>query len=259
MQYFHKCFIKRFKKGFSSINGRNFSGRICINGRGGGIRKNILKLDFCRRLNCFGFVIQFLKVFDFSKKYAIILYDSGLTALIIASKEIIFESRIYSGIPYNLEFYVDSSAFPLENHILFTQISCLETMPFKGLNFSRACGVSSIIVNKFGSYNEIKTKSGWKLNLQGKCLGMLGEISGPFNNFIMRAKAGKSRLLGFKPKVRGVAKNPCDHPHGGGNGKKSPPVVPVTAYGKPAKWTPTLNKKFMRERRFNFKTFITKK
>jgi len=75
------------------------------------------------------------------------------------------------------------------------------------------------------------------------CIASLGVISNKWNNNII-GKAGKSRWLGFKPKVRGVAMNPCDHPHGGGNGKKSKPVVPFNAWKTVFKWTPTKNKKY---------------
>jgi large subunit ribosomal protein L2 len=85
--------------------------------------------------------------------------------------------------------------------------------------------------------------SGWQLEIPLGCIASLGVISNKWNYNII-GKAGKNRWLGWKPKVRGVAKNPCDHPHGGGNGKKAKPVQPSNAWMTVFKWTPTKNKKY---------------
>jgi len=75
----------------------------------------------------------------------------------------------------------------------------------------------------------LKLKSGWQISVSEKCIASIGIVSNPGHKYLSLASAGKKRALGFRPKVRGVAKNPCDHPHGGGNGKKSSPIVPVSA------------------------------
>jgi len=95
--------------------------------------------------------------------------------------------------------------------------------------------------------------SGWQLSVPVSCMAVLGLVSNVRHKKDNLGKAGKSFALGFRPKVRGVAKNPCDHPHGGGNGKKSKPVNPVTAWGHFTVGTPTKNKKFERKRRRLFK------
>jgi large subunit ribosomal protein L2 len=87
-------------------------------------------------------------------------------------------------------------------------------------------------------------------------MAMLGAVSNTNHKRLILGKAGKSYFLGFKSKVRGVAKNPCDHPHGGGNGKKSKPVIPVNFKGRPTVNVPTTNKKYQRLNRRNFKKYV---
>ena len=87
-------------------------------------------------------------------------------------------------------------------------------------------------------------------------MAMVGIISNPQHKNLILGKAGKSYALGFKPKVRGVAKNPCDHPHGGGNGKKSKPKVPVSFTGRPTVGTPTTKKKYQKINRRLFKKYV---
>lgn len=248
----------RFKKGFLSTNGRNFLGRICINGRGGGFYKFLLKIDYFRRINSFGFVLGFLNFYFSQKSFFYAFYDNGLLSIMPAVLNLNLRNRFYSGIPLDVdeEFYKNASSIPLSQHILFTQVSNLEILPFKGALISRAPGSSSTIVNKVLGFCELKLNSGWKVILKETCIASVGLIlkfdrTEKFNN-----KASKSRVLGFKPKVRGVAKNPCDHPHGGGNGKKSNPPVPVNFNGRIKKWTPSLNTKFVRNKRFLFKDLI---
>jgi large subunit ribosomal protein L2 len=87
-------------------------------------------------------------------------------------------------------------------------------------------------------------------------MAMLGQISNTQHQKVFLGKAGKNYYLGFRPKVRGVAKNPCDHPHGGGNGKKSKPIMPVNFKGRATVGVPTNNKKYQRLKRRNFKKYV---
>jgi len=89
----------------------------------------------------------------------------------------------------------------------------------------------------------IKLRSGWIVKISSAAVASLGYVSNMLHNMNIIGKAGKARGLGKRPVVRGVAMNPCDHPHGGGNGKTSPPVMPVTPWGKNTKWSHTKNKK----------------
>jgi large subunit ribosomal protein L2 len=124
---------------------------------------------------------------------------------------------------------------PLNNIALFTLISNVEMAPYQGAKIARAAGVGCLLVGKINNKAILKLNSFWELRVNLDCMSTIG-INGNSNykNKILY-KAGVNRNLGFRPKVRGVAKNPCDHPHGGGNGKHSQPSLPLTKYGKPAK------------------------
>jgi ribosomal protein L2 len=108
-------------------------------------------------------------------------------------------------------------------------VSNLEINPFSGIKLLRSAGCSGLLIKQINSKIYLKLKSGWEYVLANNCIATIGIVSNSKHKFGKLVKAGKKRAKGFRPKVRGVAKNPCDHPHGGGNGKKSPPVVPVTA------------------------------
>ena len=130
---------------------------------------------------------------------------------------------------------------------LFSVLSNIESKPLEGGALCRAAGVGGLLINKDFNINKclVKLNSSWQLTLNLNSISSFGAISNKFNNKII-GKAGKNRALGVKPKVRGVAMNPCDHPHGGGNGKKSKKMQPVNAWNTVFKWAPTNNKKYQR-------------
>jgi len=146
-------------------------------------------------------------------------------------------------------------AIPIKNIGLFTIISNIEKIPYKGATIARSAGTSSLLIGKIKDNAVLKLNSKWELNLNTACIATIGNNANAKHKFKIIGSAGKHRNLGFRPKVRGVAKNPCDHPHGGGNGKHSSPPVPVTAYGKPAKWVSTKNKKKDKINKRLFKKF----
>jgi large subunit ribosomal protein L2 len=120
-------------------------------------------------------------------------------------------------------------------------INCVEKIPFLGSVYSRAAGNSSLLIRKFKLTNRclVLLKSGTYKLLSYYCKATLGIISNNSSNTVINGKAGRSRWLGIKPNVRGVAMNPVDHPHGGGQGKKSNKPSPRTSWGKMYKWTKT--------------------
>jgi len=117
----------------------------------------------------------------------------------------------------------------LANISLFSVVNNIELVPFKGSKIVRSAGTGSVLIGKVGGKAIIKLRSGWQISVSENCIAGIGIVSNPGHKYLAIGCAGKKRTLGFRPKVRGVAKNPCDHPHGGGNGKKSSPVVPVSA------------------------------
>jgi len=126
---------------------------------------------------------------------------------------------------------------------LFTPISNIEFKPLEGSKIVRAASASSIIISKNNKNSILKLNSKWLIKLSIDCMSSMGSISSIYSNDIIIGKAGKNRAFGYRPKVRGVAKNPCDHPHGGGNGKKAKPMVPSNAWCTVFKWKHTKNKK----------------
>jgi len=248
---------KKLRYGFSNISGRNNLGRVCVKGRGGANKRLISKIDYFRRVNCFGILIKIFYDANRSSKIGFVIYDNGLISFVLLSNNLYISDNLFSGFHSNFFPRTKSigSAVPLNSLPLLTLINNIELMPFKGSKLARSAGISAVMLsNSMGKGFQIKMSSGWILTLSKKCLATIGIVSNTDNIRNFYEKAGKKRAAGFRPKVRGVAKNPCDHPHGGGNGKKSKPVVPLTAWGKLAKWTPTLNKQIHRSKRFLYKT-----
>jgi len=140
---------------------------------------------------------------------------------------------------------------------VFTRISNVEYTPFGGGKLARSAGTSGILVSQL-SINKflVKFKSGWGFPLSGWNICMLGQISNPMHKYISYKKAGILRALGVRPTVRGVAMNPCDHPHGGGEGRKSPPSAARSPWGWLTKNTSSNKKIFEKARVKLFKKII---
>jgi large subunit ribosomal protein L2 len=138
---------------------------------------------------------------------------------------------IYSGSIYDLKEgpIINGFSLPIQYMPLFSTLSNIEQRPFEGGLISRAANVGSILTSKNNIYGFLKLNSGWQIKISINCIASMGAISDSLKCYESIGKAGKNRSLGNKPKVRGVAKNPCDHPHGGGNGKKSKPMIPTNA------------------------------
>ena len=243
---------KKLSKGLKSKGGRNFLGRVCVRGQGGGHKKLYRFIDFFRRLNLKGKVINILYDPNRSAQIALILYLNSLCSYIIIQKEIFLNDIIYSGTKLCEDIINIGYSMPLQYIPLFSNVSNIELRPFKGSSLCRAAGTSCLLVGKIKNKCILKLKSGWEMHLSINNIASLGIISDKiYNNWYIN-KAGKNRNLGWKPKVRGVAKNPCDHPHGGGNGKKHKPMIPTNAWHTVFKWYPTKNRKidYLKRRKF---------
>jgi len=235
---------KNFKIGTSFSSGRNYLGRICVHHRSGGVKRNYILVDFFRRLNSFGFVQKIIKDLNRTGFLGGILYDNGLYAYIVISENIKPGDRIYSGSKKNFRGIIRNGyALPLYLINLFTLVNNIESKPYISAKISRAAGTSSLIVGKTLDKIIIKTKSGWNLHLSKYCLASLGQVSNMLHKFFDHKKAGRLVNLGKRPIVRGLAKNACDHPHGGGEGRKSPLVSPKSPWGWLTKGTPSKRKK----------------
>jgi len=186
---------------------------------------------------------------------ALIMYENGLFSFITATENLNTNSFIYSGVNPTKNPLI-GWACPVKDINLFTIINNIELKPFKGATLVRAAGTSCLLIGKTKEKALIKLNSCWELKINKNCIVSVGQVSNSNKKYKIIGSAGKARNLGFRPKVRGVAMNPCDHPHGGGNGKHSPPVAAVSAFGRLTKGTPTKNKIKDRIKRRIFKKII---
>ena len=254
LNYTIKKILKKLNVGIYSKNGRNNFGRICVFHRGGGNLKKYRLIDFYRRLNLFGYVYKIIYDPNRTSFIGLIFYENGLFSYIILSDNVVIGNKIFSGDSIiNNNCYLQGSAIPLKYIPLFNIVNNIEISPNKGAIFIRSAGNSAIIVSKTLENVTLKFKSGWLVTVPSNCMASLGHVSNILHNMNIIKKAGKNRGLGIRPTVRGVAMNPCDHPHGGGNGKTSPPRAPVSPWGRMTKGPHTKNTKFDKLKRKLFK------
>jgi large subunit ribosomal protein L2 len=223
---------KKLKKGLKSSGGRNNLGRVCVKGKGlcnSSFKRTYRFLDFYRRINKFGILLKICYDANRTGKIGLVLYENGLSVYMLIQKNLKILDTFYSGIFFEKKIEKGDSLL-LKHMPLFSILSNIEKKPLNGGALCRAAGVGSLLISKDFNLNKcvLKLNSGWQLPLSLNCISSYGLISNKWNMNTI-GKAGKNRGLGIKPKVRGVAMNPCDHPHGGGNGKKSKPTQPVNA------------------------------
>jgi large subunit ribosomal protein L2 len=258
-KFFFTSFFKKHLIGLRATGGRNFLGRVCVYHKGSGNKLRFRQLDRFRRLNQYGLVLKVFKSKVNLPFVGMVLYDNGLLSFISVADGIFVGSRLFSGYFFTNrdEILKNGSSILLKHFGLFTKINSLEIFPFSGFKVARAAGCSAFIVGKVKNKAIIKLSSGWQISVSDEAAASYGvnsNVSYVFGNF---GKAGKNRARGIRPTVRGIAKNPCDHPHGGGEGRGSPPAAAVTPWGFFTKGTPTKNRKFNRAKRRLFKTKIT--
>lgn len=228
LSYIFKKVSKNFKQGIYFSNGRNFSGRICMFHRGG--RQRRLKIiDFKRRLNECGVICKIIYDANRSAYLGFVLYDNGYFSLIIIAERNKLGDTIFSGGVAPKNYYRPGTTSEVSNYRPFTLISCVEARPFHGAALARSAGVGAMLLH----FNDrklaaLKLSSGWYVFVSAKCSAMLGAVSNAQHGSRILGKAGYSRGLGYRPIVRGVAMNPCDHPHGGGNGKTNTLALAVS-------------------------------
>lgn len=218
--------------GIKNSSGRNFTGKITSYHKGGGRKKKYRQIDFFRQKNNIGIVIS-------------IEYDPFRTANIAAVYNFLLNYYFYIVAPINLKIgdIIKSGikaesklghSLPLKKIPVGTFIHNLSVKKKKA-QFTRAAGTFSQLIEKSIKYCKIKLNSGEQRLVLSNCFATIGIVSNENNFLIKKGKAGRSRWLNKRPKVRGVAKNPIDHPHGGGEGKTSGGRTSVTPWGKPTK------------------------
>ncbi|MFH1063053.1 MAG: 50S ribosomal protein L2 [Candidatus Omnitrophota bacterium] len=214
--------------------GRNSNGRITCRHRGGGHKRRYRLIDFKRDKHDMAATILSIEYDpNRSSRIALVQYQDGEKRYIIAPLEIKVNDQIMSG--ENVEIK-PGNALPIKNLPLGTFIHNIELLPGRGAILARSAGVSAQLMAKEGKYAHIKLPSGEIRLVPTNCYAVLGQVGNPDHEKISIGKAGRKRWMGIRPTVRGVAMNPVDHPHGGGEGKAGQGNPhPVSPWGMPTK------------------------
>lgn len=232
--------LKSLVKGKNTKGGRNNLGRITVFGKSRGAKKKYRMVDFKRSKELSATVERFEHDPNRSANIALIKYSDNEYSYIIALENLKIGDKIISS---NSAEIAVGNCMQLKNIPVGIIISNVELKPKKGAQLARSAGSFATIVNKDSGKVSIKLRSGEVRMVEGECKATIGVVSNIDKKNVKLGKAGRKRWLGFRPKVRGVAKNPVDHPHGGGEGKTSGGRHPVSAWGKPTKGFKTRNNK----------------
>ena len=221
--------------------GRNNSGKITTRHKGGGHKQYYRKIDFKRNKDG---IPAFVERIEYdpnrSANIALICYKDGERRYIIAPKGLKKGESIASG---NSAQIKPGDALTLRSIPVGTVVHCIELMPGKGAQLARSAGASAQLQARDGNYAQLKLRSGEIRKVHISCKATVGEVSNAEHNLRSIGKAGAKRWRGIRPTVRGVAMNPIDHPHGGGEGKTSGGRPSVTPWGKPTKGKRTRSNK----------------
>jgi len=213
--------------------GRNNQGRITNRHRGGGHKKSYRIIDFKRdKTDIVGVVERIEYDPNRTANIALILYQDGERKYIVAPKGVQIGQEIVSAESAPVKI---GNCMPIRNVPVGTEIHCIELKPGKGAQIARSAGATAQLLAKEGSYATVRLRSGEVRKIHSDCRGVIGEVGNSEHNLISLGKAGASRWRGKRPTVRGVAMNPVDHPHGGGEGRTSGGRHPVSPWGQPTK------------------------
>lgn len=213
----------------NKTGGRNNNGRITVRHIGGGSRTQYRIIDFKRLKDCIPGTVERIE-YDPNRSalIALLVYKDGERRYIIAPSGLEKGSTVLSGEESPI---ATGNALPLKNIPLGTTIHCVELKPGKGAQMLRSAGCSGQVVAKEGAYATLKLRSGEMRKVLLACRAVIGEVSNSEHNLRELGKAGAKRWRGIRPTVRGVAMNPVDHPHGGGEGKTSAGRHPCSPWG----------------------------
>ncbi|MBE0470759.1 MAG: 50S ribosomal protein L2 [Methyloprofundus sp.] len=217
----------------SKNGGRNNQGRITTRHVGGGHKHHYRIIDFKRNKIDIPAVVERIE-YDPNRtaNIALILFKDGERRYIIAPKGITQGQEILSAETTAVK---PGNCMPLRNIPLGTTIHCVELKPGKGAQLARSAGASCQLVAREGAYVTIRLRSGEMRKIMADCKAVVGEVSNSEHSLTSLGKAGAKRWRGVRPTVRGVAMNPVDHPHGGGEGRTSGGRHPVSPWGMPTK------------------------
>ena len=217
----------------SQTGGRNGAGRITTRHRGGGHKQHYRKIDFRRNKDGIKATVARLEYDpNRSANIALLKYADGEYRYIVAPRGIAAGQELLSGSTAPIR---PGNAMPLRNVPVGSVVHCVELKPGKGAQLARSAGTSCQLVAREGAYATLRLRSGEMRRVPVECRATLGEVGNSEHSLRSLGKAGAKRWRGVRPTVRGVAMNPVDHPHGGGEGKSSGGRHPVSPTGLPTK------------------------
>ncbi|MFC4159790.1 50S ribosomal protein L2 [Chitinimonas lacunae] len=217
----------------SKTAGRNNRGVITCRHKGGGHKQHYRTIDF--RRNKDGIVAKVERIeYDPNRTahIALLCYADGERRYIIAPKGVKVGMQVVSGSEAPIKV---GNTLPLRNIPVGTTVHCIELQPGKGAQLARSAGAGVQLLAREGAYAQLRLRSGEIRKVHVDCRATIGEVGNEENNLRKIGKAGAQRWRGIRPTVRGVAMNPIDHPHGGGEGRTGEGRVPVSPWGQPTK------------------------
>ena len=209
--------------------GRNNSGHITMRHQGGGHKQHYRIVDFKRAKDGVTAKVERLEYDpNRSANLALLCYTDGERRYIIAPKGVAVGAQLLSGAEAPIK---PGNTLPLRNIPVGTTVHCVEMLPGKGAQIARAAGTSVQLLAREGSYAQLRLRSGEVRKVHIECRATIGEVGNEEHSLESVGKAGRMRWRGARPTVRGVAMNPVDHPHGGGEGKTAAGRHPVSPWG----------------------------
>ncbi|MEN9765922.1 MAG: hypothetical protein RL397_1877 [Pseudomonadota bacterium] len=217
----------------SKTAGRNNLGRITTRHRGGGHKQHYRVVDFRRNKDGIAAKVERIEYDpNRSAHIALLCYADGERRYIISPKGLEVGATLMSGSEAPIR---SGNAMPIRNIPVGSTIHCIELLPGKGAQLARSAGGSAQLLAREGSYAQLRLRSGEIRRVHIECRATLGEVGNGEHNLRQFGKAGAIRWRGIRPTVRGVAMNPIDHPHGGGEGRTGEAREPVSPWGTPTK------------------------
>ncbi len=233
--------VKALTEGLNKTGGRNNLGRITAYHRGGGHKRSYRLIDFKRRKLGVNAVVERLE-YDPNRTgfIALIKYEDGELSYILAPQRLAVGDTVVAAVAADVK---PGNAMQLSAIPVGTLVHNVELKPGKGGQIARSAGSYAQIVGRDQGYTVLRLNSGEQRKVLGTCFATIGAVSNPDHANVSIGKAGRNRWLGKRPVNRGVAMNPIDHPHGGGEGRTSGGRHPVTPWGKPTKGKKTRSNK----------------
>jgi len=222
-------------------SGRNNNGRITVRHKGGGHKHHYRVVDFRRDKDGIPAKVERVE-YDPNRTahIALVCYADGERRYIIAPRGLEVGASLMSGSEAPIRA---GNTLPIRNIPVGSTIHCIELQPGKGAQIARSAGASATLLAREGTYAQVRIRSGEVRKIHIECRATIGEVANEEHSLRQLGKAGVKRHMGIRPTVRGVAMNPIDHPHGGGEGRTSGGRNPVTPWGKDTKGTRTRKNK----------------